>query len=65
MRDEIDLREALAPSRFVDSDHPDVRDFTGSVVRGVQDRRERIGLLFAAVRDQAQVRPLQRYRRTR
>ena len=34
---ELDPRLALAPSRFVDSDHPAVRDFTESVVGGVQD----------------------------
>ena len=57
MISQIDQRGALAPSRFVDSDHSDVRDFTESIVRGVQDPRERIGLLFAAVRDRLRYDP--------
>lgn len=54
---EINPRDALAPTRFVDSDHPDVLDFTQSVVRGVHDEHERIALLFAAVRDQLRYDP--------
>ncbi len=57
MRGELDPREALDPSRFVDSNHPEVRDFTESVVRGVRDPRERIALLFAAVRDRLRYDP--------
>ncbi|KRE98953.1 transglutaminase [Nocardioides sp. Soil777] len=57
MRGELDPREALDPSRFVDSNHPDVRDFTESVVRGVRDPRERIALLFAVVRDRLRYDP--------
>jgi transglutaminase-like putative cysteine protease len=57
MGDELDPRQALAPTGFIDSDHPDVRDFTESVVRGVQDPRERVGLLFAEVRDRLRYDP--------
>lgn len=57
MGDELDPRQALAPTGFIDSDHHDVRDFTESVVRGVQDPRERVGLLFAEVRDRLRYDP--------
>lgn len=54
---ERDTQEALAPSHFVDSDHPDVRDFTESTLRGVTDPHERIRLLFSAVRDRLRYDP--------
>jgi hypothetical protein len=57
MGDDLDPREALDPSGFIDSDHPDVRDFTESVVRGVQDPRQRVGLLFREVRDRLRYDP--------
>lgn len=46
-----DATEALTAGRFVDSDHPDVQDFTRSTLAGVSDPHGRIGTLFAAVRD--------------
>ncbi|MDY7105688.1 MAG: transglutaminase family protein [Actinomycetota bacterium] len=43
--------EGLAATRFVDSDHPAVRDWANDVVRGAGDDRERAVALFYAVRD--------------
>jgi transglutaminase-like putative cysteine protease len=41
----------LAPTRFVDSDHPDVIAFARAAVHGAETERERAMLLFRAARD--------------
>lgn len=43
--------EDLAPTPFIDSDHPSVRAFAEGAVSGAADDRERLRALFAAVRD--------------
>lgn len=46
-----DLRAFLAPTRFVDCDAPEVRDFAARVTAGASDPRERAVALYYAVRD--------------
>ncbi|MBI3994169.1 MAG: transglutaminase family protein [Candidatus Lambdaproteobacteria bacterium] len=41
----------LAPTRFLDSDHPAVRDFAHEAIAGARGERERAVRLFYAVRD--------------
>ena len=43
--------DALRPTRFVDSDHPDVADWANEVVRGRTSDRDKAVALFYAVRD--------------
>ncbi len=43
--------EALAPTYFLDSDHPRVRDFAHQVVAHIQDPVQQVQALFLAVRD--------------
>jgi transglutaminase-like putative cysteine protease len=46
-----DLNAFLAPTRFVDSDTPEVRDYAARVTAGASDPRERAVALYYAVRD--------------
>jgi transglutaminase-like putative cysteine protease len=46
-----DLNAFLAPTRFVDSDAPEVRDYAARVTAGASDPRERAVALYYAVRD--------------
>ncbi len=46
-----DQTEYLQPSRFVDSDHPDVIAYAGRVAAGAQDPVDKAVRLFYAVRD--------------
>jgi transglutaminase-like putative cysteine protease len=46
-----DLRAFLAPTRFVDCDAPEVRDFATRVTAGASDPRARAVALYYAVRD--------------
>jgi transglutaminase-like putative cysteine protease len=45
------LEAARRPTHYVDSDHPDVRDWANDVVRGQRTDRDRAVALFYAVRD--------------
>jgi transglutaminase-like putative cysteine protease len=45
------LPEHLAPTAFIDSDHPAVREFARCAVGDASDESERIRRLFVAVRD--------------
>jgi transglutaminase-like putative cysteine protease len=49
--------QALAPGRFVDSDHPDVVAFAREVCAGASSDRERATLLFRAVRERLRYDP--------
>jgi transglutaminase-like putative cysteine protease len=49
--------EHLAATPFIDADHPDVQAFAHDAVRPANDDRERVRLLFAAVRDQVRYDP--------
>jgi len=47
----------VAPTRFVDSDHPRVREFAREVCAGARDDRERASRLFTAVRERLRYDP--------
>ena len=47
----VTAEEALSATHYVDSDHPDVRDWAADVVRGQATPRDRAVALFYAVRD--------------
>jgi transglutaminase-like putative cysteine protease len=49
--------EHLAPTWFLDSDDPAVREFAAAATDGCDEERERIGRLFAAVRDMIRYDP--------
>src|SRR5262252_9157720 len=49
--------EHLAATEFIDADHAAVRAFARETVRPATDERERVRLLFAAVRDQVRYDP--------
>jgi transglutaminase-like putative cysteine protease len=51
------MHPALAPTRFVDSDHPDVIAFATEVCAGATTDREKASLLFRAVRDRLRYDP--------
>lgn len=51
------MHPALAPTRFVDSDHPDVVAFAAEVCVGAVGDRERAARLFRAVRDRLRYDP--------
>ena len=54
------MNEALEPGRFVDSDHPDVIDFSRKKARG-EDAREKAVSLYYAVRDEIRYHPFQNF----
>jgi transglutaminase-like putative cysteine protease len=45
------VHDALRAAHYVDSDHPDVRDWAHDIVRGVATDRDKAVALFYAVRD--------------
>ena len=47
----------LAPSYFIDSDHPAVVEFAMRAIDGAQESRERAVRLYYAVRDQIRYNP--------
>ena len=47
----------LAPGRFVDSDHPDVRAFAADVIAGATTQTEQAARLFRAVRERLRYDP--------
>jgi transglutaminase-like putative cysteine protease len=51
------MQPALAPTRFVDSDHPTVRAFAREVCGDAANDRERAARLFRAVRDRLRYDP--------
>ncbi len=51
------MEPALSPTRFVDSEHPDVLAFAREVCAGATTDRERAALLFRAVRDRIRYDP--------
>lgn len=51
------MEPALLPTRFVDSDHPDVVAFAREVCDGATTDRERASRLFRAVRDRIRYDP--------
>lgn len=53
----MDRHAALAPTRFVDSDHPIVTAFAREVCAGATSDRERAARLFRAVRDRIRYDP--------
>ena len=54
------MNEYLKPGRFVDSDHPDVVDFSRKKARG-EDSREKAVSLYYAVRDRIRYNPFQNF----
>lgn len=51
------MRPELAPTRFIDSDHPAVRAFAAEATAGARTDAERAGRLFATVRDRLRYDP--------
>ena len=49
--------EYLAPTAFIDSDHPVVREFARDATAGTENGPERVRRLFAAVRDEIRYDP--------
>ena len=49
--DDLDLEACLAPGEFVDSDAPEVIDFTQKATEGAETLREKAIALYYAVRD--------------
>ena len=47
----------LAPTAFLDHDHPAVREFARDVTAGARDDTDRVAALFAAVRDRVRYDP--------
>ncbi|MBK8942154.1 MAG: transglutaminase family protein [Polyangiaceae bacterium] len=53
----MDLDPALAPTHFIDSDHPVVLAFAREATAGAQTEREKASALFRAVRDRLRYDP--------
>lgn len=53
----VDAAAFLAPGRFVDSDHPDVRAFAAEVTAGATTQAEQAARLFRAVRERLRYDP--------
>ena len=54
------MNEYLKPGRFVDSDHPAVRDFANTKASGKGDRQRAVSLYYA-VRDEIRYHPFQNF----
>ena len=54
------MNEFLQPSRFVDSDHPRVIEFTRKHALGADDREKAVAL-YVAVRDGVRYNPFQNF----
>ncbi len=52
-----EFEQFLSPTRFIDSDQPDVRDYAGDLVRGVDGDIDRALALFYPIRDDVRYSP--------
>lgn len=52
-----DFDQFLEPTAFIDSDHPEVRDYTAGIVRGIEGDIDRALALFYPIRDGVRYTP--------